>query len=138
VPGPDIAVDARHSPFYEWLDNDAIRKLVHQALKLSPGERLILIKALVPGLVSAVGASEFQVFLSEIAMKARRFQEAVESPGQGRAFRLTRGERLGGPTPTGHDHLAVPRNPDRRGAREAERAIEEELWRRAGQRSGDT
>jgi hypothetical protein len=137
-PSSDARVDARHSPFYEWLDNRTIRDLVHQILELSAGERLVLIKGLVPGLVRALGFAEFEAFLSEIAIKARRFQEAVDHPGDGRAFRVTPGEELGGPTPAGHDHLAIARDPNERGAREAERAIEGELWERGEHIPGET
>jgi len=128
----DTGADTRHSPFYEWLDNGTIRDLVHKVLELTAGERLVLIKGLVPGLVRAVGVVEFEGFLSEIVIKSRRFQEAVDHPGEGRASRVTPGEELGGPTPSGHDHLATARNPDERGAREAERVIEAELWERGG------
>ena len=136
--GADAGADTRHSPFYEWLDNGTIRDLVHRVLELTAGERLILIKGLVPGLVAAVGVSGFEAFLSEIAIKARRFQEAVDHPGEGRALRMTPGEELGGPTPSGHDHLSATRNPDERGAREAERAIEGALWKRGGHLPGQT
>jgi hypothetical protein len=128
--GGDANVDARRSPFYEWLDNAAIRALVDRSLELSAGERLMLIKGLVPGLVEEVGLVQFQAFLAEIAIKACRFQEAVDHPGAGRAARTTPGEELGGPTPTGHEHLPTARDPDHRGAREAERAIENKLWTR--------
>ena len=123
-------VDARHSPFYDWLDNTAIRELVHRIHELSAGERLVLIKGIVPGLVSVMGLAELDAFLSEISIKARRFQEAVDHPGQGRELRVTPGEQLGGPTPAGHDHLPIARNPNHRGAREAERVTERELWER--------
>lgn len=129
IPEQD-GVDARHSPFYEWLDNAAIRVLVHRIHELSVGERLVLIKGLVPGLVSAMGLAEFDGFWSEISIKARRFQEAVDHPGEGRDLRVTRGEELGGPTPVGHDHLPTARDPDHRGAREAERVTERDLWAR--------
>ena len=46
-----MSVDARHSPFYAWIDYAAIRELVRGALDLSAGERLVLIKGLVPSLV---------------------------------------------------------------------------------------
>ncbi|MGI9090487.1 MAG: hypothetical protein ACR2GG_05200 [Gemmatimonadaceae bacterium] len=128
--GSNAGVDARQSPFYEWLDNATIRDLVLRSHKLSPGELLVLIKGLVPGLVAAVGPAEFDAFLAEIAIKAHRFQEAVDHPGEGRASRVTPGEELGGPTPAGHEHLAVARDPDHRGSREAERAVERELWAR--------
>ena len=135
--GLDAGVDTRHSPFYEWLDNATIRELVRRSLALSPGERLVLIKGLVPGLVAAMGLVELDVFLVEVAIKARRFQEALDHPGEGRVFRVTPGEDVGGPTPEGHEHLEIARNPDHRGAREAERAIEAVLWEETSDRHGD-
>jgi hypothetical protein len=129
-PASDQGVDARRSPFYEWLDNAAIRDLVHHSLALSAGERLVLIKGLVPGLVEQMGLADFNAFLSEIAIKAGRFDEALAHPGEGRIFRQTPGEEVGGPTPEGHRHFDLSRDPDHRGAREAERAAEGELWKR--------
>jgi hypothetical protein len=127
-PELDSGVDARHSPFYEWLDNTAIRELVHRIQELSAGEQLVLIKGLLPGLVRAMGVAEFEAFLAEVSIKARRFQEAVDHPGEGRELRVTPGEELGGPTPSGHLHLPTAREPSHRGAREAERVTERELW----------
>lgn len=121
------------SPFYEWLHHDAIRELVHRALALTPGERLVLLKGLVPGLVESLGASEFGAFLEELGTKARRYEEARTHPGEGREMRRTPGEPVGGPTPSGHRHGGEPRNPDRPGGRAAERALEAELWRREEQ-----
>ena len=137
-PAADAHVDARQSPFYEWLDNATIRDLVLSSLVLSPGEMLVLIKGLVPALVAALGIVEFDAFLGEVAVKARRFQEAVDHPGEGRACRMTPGEELGGPTPAGHEHLTMARDPSRRGAREAERVIEGELWARAKHERADS
>ena len=127
-PSAAAAVDARQSPFYGWMDNAAIRDLMHRGLELSAGERLVLIKGLVPGLVEAMGVVAFDAFLAEVATKARRFQEAIDHPGEGRAFRVTPGEEVGGPVPEGHRHLAIRRDSDHRGAREAERAMEGDLW----------
>ena len=135
-PPEHAGVDARHSPFYEWLDNAAIRDLVHRIRVLSAGEQLVLIKGLIPGLVSEMGLTEFDAFLSEISIKARRFQEAVDHPGEGRDLRATPGEELGGPTPAGHLHLPTARDPSHRGAREAERVTERELWARDEPKSG--
>jgi len=129
-PSDDAGVDARHSPFYEWLDNAAIRELVHRVQELTAGEQLVLIKGLIPGLVGSLGLAEFDAFLAEISIKARRFQEAVDHPGEGRELRVTPGEELGGPTPAGHLHLPTARDPSHRGAREAERVSERELWSR--------
>ncbi len=78
-------VDARQSPFYEWLDNATIRDLVLRSPELPPGELLVFIKGLVRGLVAASGIVEFDAFLEEIAIKARRFQEAVDHPSEGQA-----------------------------------------------------
>lgn len=124
----DSGVDARQSPYYAWLDHATIRALVERSLALSAGERLMVIKGLVPGLVDAMGLAEFDAFLAEVSVKAHRFQEAVDHPGEGRLSRLTPGEKLGGPVQAGHDHLSVARAPDHRGAREAERVTEAELW----------
>ena len=117
-------------PSYEWLGNATVLDVVHHIQELSVGERLVLIKGLVPGLVNAMGPGGFEAYLAEVALKAHRFQEAVDHPGQGRKFRVMRGEELGGPTPEGHDHLPIAREPDHRGAREAERVREAELWAR--------
>lgn len=122
-------------PFYAWLDHERIRELVLKAAELTPGERLVLIKGLVPGLVEAMGESEFEVFLDEVRIKARRFDEARTHPGQGSGTRQTPGEALGGPTPEGHAHLGGHRDPHRPGGREAERHQEAEAWVR--QRMGD-
>jgi hypothetical protein len=116
------------SPFYQWLDHERIRAVLHDVAALRPGERLVLLKGLVPGLVNALGAEETESFLSELATKARRYEEARTHPGEGRLHRETRGEQLGGPIPDGHRQVAETRNPDRHGGREAERAWEAGVW----------
>jgi hypothetical protein len=122
---------AKHStdPFYAWLDHERIRELVHGASALTPGERLVLVKGLVPGLVDALGLDRFNEFLDEIRAKAHRFQEASESDASS-AERRAPGEALGGPIPTGHLHLDGHRDARREGGREAEREIEREAWDR--------
>lgn len=117
-----------HSPFYEWLEHAAIRDLVHRAQRLTPGERLVLVKGLIPGLVEEMGLEQTVAFLDELVTKARRFEEAQTHPGQGRKTRHVPGESLGGPTPDGHVHADEPRNPDRAGGRDAEREWEGRLW----------
>ncbi len=74
--------DTRHSPFYEWLDNETIRDLVHLILDLTAGERLVLIKRLLPGLVRAVGVVELEAYLSEIASKPDDFRKRSIIPGK--------------------------------------------------------
>lgn len=119
------------SPFYEWLDHDEIRDVVHRTLNMPPGERLVLIKGLVPGLVDALGVDEVEDFLDELTTKAHRYDEARRHPGEGRNERRTPGERIGGPTPEGHVHASEARDPGRPGGRNAEREMERELWRDA-------
>lgn len=118
------------SPFYEWLDHGRIRTLLHEVGALRPGERLVLLKGLVPALVESLGFEETEAFLTELATKARRYEEARTHPGEGRLHRETPGERLGGPTPAGHVHLANTRDPDRPGGRAAERTREAGIWLR--------
>ena len=123
-------VDATQSPFYAWLDRPAIRALVRSARALSPGERLVLIKGLIPGLVEDMGDGAVQAFLEELATKAQRYAEAVANPGQGGATRRTPSERLGGPVPgpDAHRHLTGNRNPRRPGGRMLERQWEAAAW----------
>jgi hypothetical protein len=118
------------SPFYQWLDHERIRVVLHEVGALRPGERLVLLKGLVPGLVQALGADETESFLSELATKARRYEEARTHRGEGRLHRETPGEQLGGPTPAGHRHVAETRNADRPGGRSAEREWEAAVWAR--------
>lgn len=119
------------SPFYEWLDHDEIRELVHRTLNMPPGERLVLMKALVPGLVEAMGVEELEDVLDELAVKARRYDEARSHPGEGRRQRRTPGEPIGGATPEGHVYASEARDPDRPGGRNAERELERSMWREA-------
>lgn len=121
-------MSANQSPFYAWLDHAAVRDLVERAGALTPGERLVLVKGLVPGLVEAMGLPAFEEFLDELRTKSRRFEEARTHPGEGHAWRRTPGERVGGPTPEGHVHLDEFRDPYRPGGRAAERELEAEQW----------
>ena len=81
------AVDAKQSPFYSWLDRPTIRSLVREARALSPGERLVLIKGLIPGLVEDMGDAAVRAFIEELDTKAERYAEAVANPGRGGATR---------------------------------------------------
>lgn len=123
-------IDANESPFYAWLDRHTIRNLVRGARSLSAGERLVLIKGLIPGLVEDMGDDAVHAFLEELATKARRYAEAVASPGQGGAARRTSSERLGGPVPgrEAQRHLPGTRNPRRPGGRGLERQWEAAVW----------
>ena len=123
-------VDAKQSPFYAWLDRPMIRNLVRGARALAPGERLVLIKGLIPGLVEDMGDEAVRAFLGELATKSQRFAEAVANPGQGGATRHTPSERLGGPVPgrEAHRHLTGTRNPRRPGGRVLERQWESAAW----------
>ncbi|MGH7669932.1 MAG: hypothetical protein ACRENQ_10625 [Gemmatimonadaceae bacterium] len=123
-------IDATKSPFYAWLDRPTIRNLVLDARSLSPGERLVLIKGLIPGLVEDMGDQTVLDFLEELVTKARRYAEAVANPGQGGATRQTPSERLGGPVPgrEAHRHLTGTRDPRRAGGRQLERQWEAAAW----------
>lgn len=124
------SVDSRKSPFYSWLDRPTIRNLVREARALSPGERLVLIKGLIPGLVEDMGVASVRAFLEELDTKAERYAEAVANPGRGGATRLTPSERLGGPVPgrRAHFHLEGRRDPRRPGGRALEREWESAAW----------
>jgi hypothetical protein len=123
-------VDAKQSPFYAWLDRPTIRNLVRRARSLTPGERLVLIKGLIPGLVEDMGDEAVHAFLEELGTKAQRYAEAVANPGHGGATRRTPSERLGGPVPgrEAHQHLPGTRNPRRAGGRMLERQWEAAAW----------
>ena len=125
-----MTVDTTRSPCYAWLDHESIRNLVQAALALPPGERLVLVKGLIPGLVDDIGLDAFEKFLDEIRVKAQRYDEALSHPGEGAAHRVTASEPLGGPTPQGEAHLADTRNPRRPGGRALERRWEAELWKK--------
>ncbi len=129
------AVDAKQSPFYSWLDRPTIRSLVREARALSPGERLVLIKGLIPGLVEDMGDAAVRAFIGELDTKAERYAEAVANPGRGGATRHTPSERLGGPVPgrKAHWHLEGRRDPRRPGGRALEREWESEAWAEASE-----
>ncbi len=126
------SVDARHSPFYAWIDHAAIRALVRRAVDLPPGERLVLIKGLVPGLVDDIGEAALERFLDEIRIKAQRYAEAVAHPGEGGATRCIASEPLGGPVRDGEAHLPGTRDPRRPGGRALERQWETAFWNEIG------
>jgi hypothetical protein len=127
-----MRVDARKSPFYAWIDHAAIRGLVQGALDLSAGERLVLIKGMVPSFVDEIGVAAFEVFLDEMRIKAQRYAEARAHPGKGGAARSAASEPLGGPVTHGEARLPGTRNPRRPGGRALERLWETELWNEIG------
>ncbi|HSC30805.1 MAG TPA: hypothetical protein VLD17_03710 [Gemmatimonadaceae bacterium] len=120
----------RESPFYAWLDRAEIRHLLRRAQALTPGERLILMKGLIPKLVRDIGDANVRAFLDELTTNAERFAEAMAHPGEGGATRQTPSERLGGPVPgqRAHWHLPGTRNPRRPGGRALEREWEAAAW----------
>lgn len=124
------------SPFYQWLDHERIRTVLRDVRALRPGERLVVLKGLVPGLVETLGVDEAKLFLAELATKVRRYDEACTHPGEGRLHRHIPGEQIGGPTPEGQRHVSEPRNPDRPGGRAAERAWEAAVWAREVELTG--
>jgi len=126
------SVDARHSPFYAWIDHVAIRALVRAAVDLPAGERLVLIKGLIPGLVDDIGVAAFESFLDEVRIKAQRYAEAVAHPGEGGATRRIASEPLGGPVRDGEAHLPGTRDPRRPGGRALERQWETAFWDEIG------
>ena len=121
-----MTIDTTRSPFYAWLDHESIRHLVQAALALPPGERLVLMKGLVPGSVDELGLVAFSAFRDELRVKAQRYDEALSHSGEGAATRVTASDPLGGLTPHGAAHLAGTRNPRHPGGRALERRWEAE------------
>lgn len=123
-----MPVDAKQSPFYAWIDHATIRDLVRGALGLSAGERLVLIKGLIPSLVDDVGEAALDRFFDEMHVKAQRYAEAIAHPGEGGAARNTASEPLGGPVEHGEARLPGTRDPRRPGGRALERQWEADFW----------
>lgn len=63
-------------PFYEWMDHTQVRDIVHRANELTPGERLVLLNGLVPGLVDALGPVGFRTLVDELCVMADRYHKA--------------------------------------------------------------
>jgi hypothetical protein len=127
----DELVDAVHSPYYEWLDNDRIRDLLRRAVALPVGERFVLMKALIPSLVADAGLPGVEQLTVELLIKAQRYEEARAHPGQGGATRAVPGEAIGGPIPDGEELIGGPRDPRRPGGRHEEREWERAAWSEA-------
>jgi hypothetical protein len=124
-------VDFQRSPFYEWLDNGRIRGVLAEMAALPIGERFVLMKALVPGLVAEAGLAAVEQLTVELLIKAQRYEEARAHPGQGGATREIPGEVIGGPTPSGEELIGGPRDPRRPGGRHEEREWERAAWTEA-------
>jgi len=77
----------------DWMNHPAIRALVDQAAALALEERITLVKGLIPGIADALSEEEYEQFATFIRLKGERYLEAKAHPGEGRAERLTPGER---------------------------------------------
>jgi len=55
-------MDRTTSPFYQWLDHERIRTVLSEVRGLRAGERLVLLKGIVPSLVEALGADDARSF----------------------------------------------------------------------------
>ncbi|MGZ8397963.1 MAG: hypothetical protein ACXWWN_02890 [Gemmatimonadales bacterium] len=77
----------------DWMNHPAIRALVEEANTLTLEERVTLVKGLIPGIANALSEDEYEQFVTFIRLKGERYQEAKSHPGEGRAERLTPGER---------------------------------------------
>lgn len=71
-----MSVDATHSPFYTWLDNAEIRRLVMLGQALPAGQRLVLIKGLIPSLVESMGEAAVESFLGDLRSLSDEVEEA--------------------------------------------------------------
>ncbi|MEA2722752.1 MAG: hypothetical protein QOH59_523 [Gemmatimonadales bacterium] len=77
----------------DWMNHPVIRALVDEANTLVLEERITLVKGLIPGIAKALSEDEYEQFVTFIRLKGERYQEAKSHPGEGRAERLTPGER---------------------------------------------
>lgn len=77
----------------EDLNHPAIRELVRSANELPLGDRLTLLKALIPEVARELTPREFEGVVAELHLKGTRFYDALTHPGQGRSTRRVMGER---------------------------------------------
>ena len=75
------------------LDHPRLRDIVGQVNDLSPDDRRVLLKGLIPGIARDMSPIEFGAFLTELRLKGERFYDAQLHPGTGRAERHVIGER---------------------------------------------
>ncbi|HEX6052933.1 MAG TPA: hypothetical protein VFZ21_26885 [Gemmatimonadaceae bacterium] len=81
------------SPETDGLNHPAIRQLVNAANDLPLGERVTLLKALVPEIAREMAPRDFAAIIGELQLKGERFYDALKHPGTGRADRRVMGER---------------------------------------------
>ena len=81
------------SPETDWMNHPVLRKLVTEAKRLTVAERITLVKGLVPGIADELPDTEYEGFVRDIQLKGKRYHEALNHPGEGRASRETPGER---------------------------------------------
>jgi len=81
------------SPETDGLNHPAIRQLVNAANELRLGDRVTLLKALVPEIAREVTPRDFAAIIGELQLKGVRFYDALKHPVTGRADRHVMGER---------------------------------------------
>lgn len=77
----------------DWMNHPALRALVEQANALTLGERVTLVKGLIPALADELSPKEFDGLIHDLRLKGERYYEAKSHPGEGRAQRGVPGER---------------------------------------------
>jgi hypothetical protein len=77
----------------EDLNHPALRELVNGANALPLGDRITLLKALIPELARELSPREFEAVMVDLRLKGERFYDALTHPGQGRDARHVMGER---------------------------------------------
>lgn len=75
------------------MNHPVLRKLVHEINALRLAERVTLVKGLIPGIAEELSDREYEGFVESVRLKGERFHEAQAHPGEGRAARMTPGER---------------------------------------------
>ena len=81
------------SPETDWMKHPEIRDLITRANSLTLAERITVVKGLVPRIADLLTNQEFDAFMEELRLKALRYHEAEDHPGEGRSLRRTPGER---------------------------------------------
>jgi hypothetical protein len=77
----------------EDLNHPVIRELVQRANSLSLGDRVTLLKGLVPAVVKELTPREFEGLIVELRLKGERLYDALAHPGEGKKSRNVLGER---------------------------------------------